>query len=830
MKPQSGTPALHIQTQQPFDSVSNQHRVLEQISSTHSNISAGSIDLNGFPGPVLPSGSSSVYSHSETGFTPASLSHSSPIATQSGPTPQRNPMRMSSSGRYEKPVDMYRRIGEEIERERLAESPQPSIDSPVATRTSERSDLSMNKAFQNTAASHEAEALHVAPVSSTHSIIPSSGNDSEQGRNCTGPQLPSVARVSVFGVDDIFSGYRQNRKNAPAMPPIPSSHVSSATTESQRDHQLHPVHATEPAPILVAQPSSSRGSEADALNPAGFERNQTHLQDGLNTSARSYSNPPNEPKVIPVQQAATPEPESATSTDATEGTEPPPSHLVVNTEVMNRAAAIKKRASMMEVSPVSDSDDDNKHSNKLPTTRNGDQKAKELLPPLHTSSSSALPGQSKGSKSANSQPISNDTTHITPIAPLNPQRSDRPPEEFIAPAIFQAEGTMSTTTSLSPVKESDRLREEIMHSLSPVAASTGNPDFVVPRTGGNISSPGAADEIPQNALRESHVQTDGPHKRFSWEDDGSEESKVNQKDEGFGKNDLPFIAHPNDDIQAMRTIQGQSDTTEKNIPPANSIGPVQHQVSQVNDTDRKGPDSCTLEPPLQISVATDRVVDEQTGRSFSEKGLAPATPLPPKSQTQQSAEPTDALLESKDGKPAGSVTPVAVKLLTFREILSIPSSTERYKKYDETRVQFQQMDSGLSEFLRSLKMSHPDLENCNGQFSASIPKIGTVDVDATGRHHLHGQPSVQQPHYQHLAATNAALPGASPAGYTPPSSTLSGSGAAQAAHGDVRHPHNQIGHMSKELFAKASGVGKGLLHKGRNKLRGSGEKVLYQYH
>ncbi|KAK4452773.1 hypothetical protein QBC34DRAFT_15718 [Podospora aff. communis PSN243] len=70
-------------------------------------------------------------------------------------------------------------------------------------------------------------------------------------------------------------------------------------------------------------------------------------------------------------------------------------------------------------------------------------------------------------------PGSANDPQITPTAPLNPSRSAQNVslrDQFVPPPSFETSSTLDTTSS-SPVKESDMLREEIIKSLSPLGPS-----------------------------------------------------------------------------------------------------------------------------------------------------------------------------------------------------------------------------------------------------------------------------------------------------------------------------------------------------------------------
>ena len=87
------------------------------------------------------------------------------------------------------------------------------------------------------------------------------------------------------------------------------------------------------------------------------------------------------------------------------------------------------------------------------------------------SSLKGVPQASPGNQSNTATPTT--TPGFPPAAPLNAYRLSTAPSES-APDSTERQSTMSTVGTASPIKESDKLREEIMRSLSPNPMSTPN--------------------------------------------------------------------------------------------------------------------------------------------------------------------------------------------------------------------------------------------------------------------------------------------------------------------------------------------------------------------
>jgi hypothetical protein len=142
----------------------------------------------------------------------------------------------------------------------------------------------------------------------------------------------------------------------------------------------------------------------------------------------------------------------------------------------------------------------------------------------------------------------------------------------------------------------------------------------------------------------------------------------------------------------------------------------------------------------------------------------------------------------------------AFNVLSFRNIMDIGSPAERIKHYNETRSQYSAMDSGLEEWVKVMLSKHP--EHANAGFTYPGPA-----------------PNAQQG----SQGAGTALPqNARPSASIGMPSQPYGSGGL----GQFGHSSHQMGTKSRELLMAAGKAGKGLLSKGRNKLRGTGDKVF----
>ncbi|KAJ9132348.1 hypothetical protein NKR23_g11304 [Pleurostoma richardsiae] len=192
---------------------------------------------------------------------------------------------------------------------------------------------------------------------------------------------------------------------------------------------------------------------------------------------------------------------------------------------------------------------------------------------------------------------------------------------------------------------------------------------------------------------------------------------------------------------------------------------------------------------------------------------------------------TDALPEPVTGVPERAESPPYIasptatseahmRLAPFREIMDLQTITERIDKFVETRAQFASIDTGLNGWVTGMITSVPGHANATSSFDypLSAAPLGP-GLSPTQQ----GFPA-QQPYYQqYLNASSPALQGSL-------SGRPTGSmGMASHHHvsSDFRHSSAQVGVKGKELLRSAGKAGKGLLSKGKNKLRGTGDKVFF---
>ncbi|KAI2463012.1 hypothetical protein F4781DRAFT_417969 [Annulohypoxylon bovei var. microspora] len=269
---------------------------------------------------------------------------------------------------------------------------------------------------------------------------------------------------------------------------------------------------------------------------------------------------------------------------------------------------------------------------------------------------------------------------------------------------------------------------------------------------------------------------------------------------------------------------------------AEGPSPISHQVSQVSSQSPGDLSSILPEPLSPVSLPTDTNPEFQTAipdisrLSFAdekEKVLIEAPRNVPSTE-QHPALSNPIELVHTPSPPAQSVTTAQsasnAKIMAFRDILNQVSIEQRVQKFEETQHQFYSMESGLSNWL-SYMQSQPE-------HGAGITLLGKLPVAQGQTSPSAVQPPTQQPYYQQYL--NASNPGAPPAqiGRVP-------SGSLQ--HMFTGQPISSFGPSGKEVGAKSKellqaagafgnkGVKSGmkLFNRGKNKLRGTGDKAFF---
>lgn len=939
----SSPPSLHIQT-----GASSRVRPTDGPSSAQ-GVGSGSSRY-----PPRKSSMSQEASDSDAG---APISGSRPESASSG-RPSTN--QRAASPTIIRPADIYRRIGEEREKERRSmESGRPSTDSARGRNdgasspvNAARSSIEQRRrtSFESHDGSDSSRGLKqtLAPVEerkSEYGMDRLLGNNQERPLS-TSPKLPDLTRLSGFG-DDFFSTGGHSSSARPSLSPIPDSQQPDITyakpglgdgsgnkrrdTADISEEGKHAPSALEgpklqPNPNII-MPSSDGGS----LDPS--------KKDPVDLTRKPVLPRPQLPGTW-VSETVSIEP---TSTETAKGLGP----ASLGSSANPRASPMSsKHAEPVDIEPTttvrhlpSPRDDseaaainkivresggnsfdsptgkhDNAVASKVIASGPGYHPTPQSLPPLKTDNPLASSNIARKDKQAESR--SNDMAPpstnykqsptrlsptrpsatssaqgFTPTAPLNPRRSTITPADVVTPTIQERKSTMSTVDTASPEKESDKLREEIIKSLSASPATTpnasailgsarGGPDpvpgelsrestylsdiydnYLAPaeekslretgqilkqapklashgtekaetHVGSNLQKENAFPDIAPLSPHRSPKQANAPlPRRFSWEESqekiapGTVEAKPDSSaspsgsnsnsQNGQEENDRAPVIGPDATVTSPGSLQVQSERPDT----------ISHQVSQVSS--RAPGDLAVIESPSPVSAVeksptTQGAALEPSRLSFADEK---EKVLIQSSSNASSAEQHPALDQPlQELAPSPIIQPTTpaqsapqAKITAFRDILNIVTIEQRIEKFDETRNQFYAMESGLTNWI---------------SYMQSQPEHGAIMSGQPGQTSPSGvQPPTQQPYYQQYL--NASNPGAPPG---QPTRTPSGN-LQQMLKGQPTSSFgasgNQVGAKSKELLQAAGSFGnKGmksgmkLFNKGKNKLRGTGDKVF----
>ncbi|KAI8960238.1 hypothetical protein F5Y11DRAFT_273112 [Daldinia sp. FL1419] len=489
------------------------------------------------------------------------------------------------------------------------------------------------------------------------------------------------------------------------------------------------------------------------------------------------------------------------------------------------------------------------------------------------------------------------SSSFTPTAPLNPRRSIIAPTELATPTGQERKSTISTVDTASPEKESDKLREEIMKSLS---ANRGN----APDAGAILGSSNAAFDATQDGPSRESTYLSGVYDDYlsPVEDKSLQETglllKQGSKPVDYGSyetepepepepeqdvrkgNSFPDIAplsprrspeqgirRPQKRFSWENKLDGgnvsstgvipsipidPSDSTKSNqvglesSPPtglgSNATSPnalqvktesrttISHQVSDVSSRAPGDPSLAGLDSPSPVSLVMENgprtqssalensrlsfadekekvLIQSSSNTSSADQHPALASPMEPTPEPIPSFQTTSATQPSSQPK-----------IMAFRDILNIASIEQRIQKFDDTRAQFYSMDSGLSNWI---------------MYVQSQPEHGAASTASVeGRTSPGFQSPSQQPYsQQHLNSGGTDAPvQRGRAASNNLQHMFTGQGMSNLGSSGA-----QVGTKSKELLQAAGAFGnKGmksgmkLFNKGKNKLRGTGEKGFFQ--
>lgn len=224
----------------------------------------------------------------------------------------------------------------------------------------------------------------------------------------------------------------------------------------------------------------------------------------------------------------------------------------------------------------------------------------------------------------------------------------------------------------------------------------------------------------------------------------------------------------------------------------------------------------------RLSPNTDHPADHYAPSGISAPSASSLHSVPP-----SSVSPVNSPIQPQ-------FAPQPSKLLPFREIAAMKNSNERIQNFDQTRHEFATMDYGLTNWISSMMALEPEHADASPSFRASRASFPVGSARGKGSKVPAGNLApLQQPYYQqYLNASSPTSPGttASKLGPSIPAGSQHGLSSAgnKITTQQVQAKGKELLHTAGIFGGKAGKAGKGLLAKGKSKLRaagGSGDKV-----
>ncbi|RYP77507.1 hypothetical protein DL771_001080 [Monosporascus sp. 5C6A] len=432
---------------------------------------------------------------------------------------------------FVRPADIYRRMGEEKENERHSmESGRPSMDSslrsnlrPVAERKSE---YGMDRLLAESHKEHSRESLRrlsPSPKLPEMSRISGFGDDlfsnSIRYSSGTAPSLPAVADSQSTTTPKSPTSEPQYSSEVSGGGPAPREPSSIAAADDRKER---PGSFTQPAGHTPTSTLEGPKLEANLrkATPSSNEQAQRGSYSTINTPGQQPKSPrPHMPggwvsettalgsaQPTPMEFSQTPQP--APTADGGNSQASPvtnnagvPDDLGPTTAVKHLPPTDNPKAADVWATLESGRDDFNRPAGELDdavgseliTSGTGHHPTPHSLPALKAENALDLrnlpkhhekrcpPESTTGPPSDNQWTTATTSSAFTPAAPLNHTGPSLAQPELVVDG-RPRQSTMSTVSTVSPAKESDKLREEIMKSLSldpltPQASSgfLGNP-------------------------------------------------------------------------------------------------------------------------------------------------------------------------------------------------------------------------------------------------------------------------------------------------------------------------------------------------------------------
>ncbi|KAK2810321.1 hypothetical protein FQN50_003052 [Emmonsiellopsis sp. PD_5] len=417
-------------------------------------------------------------------------------------------------------------------------------------------------------------------------------------------------------------------------------------------------------------------------------------------------------------------------------------------------------------------------------------------------------------------PPKDDASVMPPALKLGTDRQSTP----TSPAA--PENTSPSSPENTSPHVNDRLRDEIMQSLSPRAS-------VVPQEQPPQSSEGESSLEPRSRIR--YESTLIPSEYDIYWNEAAKSSRPTSQDPDISD---PLKTPVNPEAEKTSPGSGPTDPSVGHAP--SDIGGQENpqpglkkrfswEESSVENDDGDQPQQLTINPnvpgePARTSLdnKTPTALEHNRGSQNIDQAISDMEPSQatsasnaPVTGTDPSPHPSPEDSRSSPTQPSQPPASQEPRVPGFREIMAIKAPEQKIKTFDQTREQFATMDTGLSAWIKEKTESlsdHSDVVERNGLLPPGVnlankpaprnkfPKLGSL-----------GNLSLQTSHQEGSTPT----PGHTRQHSATPLSAMMNSQQVQAKGKDFLHSAGVLG-------GKAGGAAKGLFAKGRSKFRNSG--------
>jgi hypothetical protein len=450
--------------------------------------------------------------------------------------------------------------------------------------------------------------------------------------------------------------------------------------------------------------------------------------------------------------------------------------------------------------------------------------------------------------------------------------------EMSTPMRSQMLPALSTDNSPQDT-ESDRLRKEIVRSLTPKSAkgnsqlrssAEAEPIPQAPFTealnssnvlqGGKSTPLGADDRKWDEAARKEDLQADGKHepirnvdewphtpsqteeitdqslesvadkstrpllqKRFSWEESAESVGTFSKPTEiPTTTSHAPQLSDPVISPQTIKAPAGvlDSEAPVKTEPGYDNFTGGGQARPTIMPVAKSNEDLQSDLPPPPVS----KVVDEPRRSLDSESDHGPVNTHDSLAKLTTQSLTTTSTFDHPPEQPAMPSSPPAAtslaRVIPFREILGMSTPQARIEAYSKSRHHLAAQESGLSNWLQSTGMQNPELQavlNRNGRLGPQADNI-----------YSH-KPSPSRSKFPRIGTSlggGSQQPHPEPADTSKPSFGSPSSGKLTSQQ--VQEEGKKLLQSAGKIGGKAGGAAKGLFAKGKNKFRassGGGDKV-----